>query len=61
MIQVLSTDVKLVESDGEILFSIGQDLRQAPKSNKRTNGPVNAHLISGPTISTKTYQTFHQI
>ena len=22
--------------------------------NQRTNGPVNAHLISGPTISTKT-------
>ena len=23
------------------------------KRNQRTNGPVNAHLISGPTISTK--------
>ena len=23
-------------------------------SNQRTNGPVNAHLISGPTVSTKT-------
>ena len=22
--------------------------------NQRTNGPVNAHLISGPTVSTKT-------
>ena len=22
--------------------------------NQRTDGPVNAHLISGPTISTKT-------
>ena len=22
------------------------------KNNQRTNGPVNAHLISGPTIST---------
>ena len=22
--------------------------------NQKTNGPVNAHLISGPTISTKT-------
>ena len=21
--------------------------------NQRTNGPVNAHLISGPTVSTK--------
>ena len=25
-------------------------------SNQRTNGPVNAHLISGPTVSTKTNQ-----
>ena len=24
------------------------------KLNKRTNGPVNAHLISGATVSTKT-------
>ena len=24
------------------------------KLNQRTNGPVNAHLISGPTVSTKT-------
>ena len=24
------------------------------KMNQRTNGPVNAHLISGPTVSTKT-------
>ena len=23
-------------------------------TNQRTNGPVNAHLISGPTVSTKT-------
>ena len=23
-------------------------------SNQRTNGPVNAHLISGPTVRTKT-------
>ena len=23
------------------------------KDNQRTNGPVNAHLISGPTVSTK--------
>ena len=22
--------------------------------NQRTNGPVNAHLISGPTVSTRT-------
>ena len=22
--------------------------------NQKTNGPVNAHLISGPTVSTKT-------
>ena len=22
--------------------------------NQRTNGPINAHLISGPTVSTKT-------
>ena len=22
--------------------------------NQRTNGPVNAHLITGPTVSTKT-------
>ena len=22
--------------------------------NQRTNGPVNAHLMSGPTVSTKT-------
>ena len=27
---------------------------QAPFLNQRTNGPVNAHLISGPTVSTKT-------
>ena len=25
----------------------------SPKKNLRTNGPVNAHLISGPTVSTK--------
>ena len=25
-----------------------------PFRNQRTNGPVNAHLISGPTVSTKT-------
>ena len=24
------------------------------KEDQRTNGPVNAHLISGPTVSTKT-------
>ena len=24
------------------------------KRNQRTNGPVNAHLIAGPTVSTKT-------
>ena len=24
------------------------------KGNQTTNGPLNAHLISGPTISTKT-------
>ena len=24
------------------------------QKNQRTNGPVNAHLISGPTVSTKT-------
>ena len=24
-----------------------------PLPNQRTNGPVNAHLISGPTVSTK--------
>ena len=24
------------------------------KNNQRTNGPVNVHLISGPTVSTKT-------
>ena len=29
-----------------ILLSIGS-------LNQRTNGPVNAHLISGPTVSTK--------
>ena len=23
-------------------------------NNQRTNGPINAHLISGPTVSTKT-------
>ena len=25
-----------------------------PANNQRTNGPVNAHLISGPNVSTKT-------
>ena len=26
--------------------------------NQRTNGPVNAHLISGPSIKHKTYKTW---
>ena len=26
--------------------------------NQRTNGPVNAHLISGPRIRTKYYKTW---
>ena len=26
---------------------------RVPCKNQRTNGPVNAHLISGPTVSTK--------
>ena len=26
----------------------------ALRNNQRTNGPVNAHLISGPTVCTKT-------
>ena len=29
------------------------DNKITPKRNKRTNGPVSAHLISGPSISTK--------
>ena len=30
-------------------------------SNQRTNGPVNAHLISGPTVSTKKKQILTSI
>ena len=30
-------------------FNVLQD----PTQNQKTNGPVNAHLISGPSISTK--------
>ena len=30
-------------------YNVGSDM-----FNQRTNGPVNAHLISGPTVSTKT-------
>ena len=29
--------------------------------NQRTNGPVNAHLISGPTVSTKKKQILTSI
>ena len=29
--------------------------------NQRTNGPVNAHLISGPTVSTKKNQILTSI
>ena len=35
----------------------GRILPQGPTiQNQRTNGPVNAHLISGPPVSTKTNQ-----
>ena len=30
-------------------------------SNQRTNGPVNTHLISGPTVSTKKNQILTSI
>ena len=42
-----------------ILYELHSDGREPRgrtnirKENQRTNGPVNAHLISGPTVSTK--------
>ena len=43
-------------SDGQCENSIPShkhSLRGGITRNQRTNGPVNAHLISGPTVSTK--------
>ena len=34
-------------------FNIGCPFESPISKNQRTNGPVNAHLISGPSISTK--------
>ena len=38
-------------SSSEILLIL---LATRRNSNQRTSGPVNAHLIAGPTVSTKT-------
>ena len=37
-----------------LCLSIAFIPNEEAKMKQRTNGPVNAHLISGPTISTKT-------
>ena len=42
--------------DHEYLSSFGSG-----ELNQRTNGPVNAHLISGPTVSTKKKQILTSI
>ena len=33
---------------------IGQEVSEKKIFDQRTNGPVDTHLISGPTVSTKT-------
>ena len=48
--------LKMVDNDGQMpedayTLSSGE-------LNQRTNGPVNAHLISGPTVSTKKKKKF---
>ena len=40
---------QILSISGRSLFINSRVIR-----NQRTNGPVNAHLISGPTVSTKT-------
>ena len=34
-------------------FAHQGEIRREQNTNQRTNGPLNAHLISGPIISTK--------
>ena len=36
-------------------------VKSCKNENQRTNGPVNAHLISGPTVSTKKNQILTSI
>ena len=47
----------LIASISDICMSCTKRQRNAvqnvTKYNQRTDGPVNAHLISGPTLSTK--------
>ena len=44
------------------LLTLSGDIRQNETfKDQRTNGPVNAHLISGPTVSTKKIQILTSI
>ena len=41
---------------GGVRMDVNEELKFCENLNQRTNGPVNAHLISGPTVSTKKKQ-----
>ena len=49
----MHSPVKGIYIGVQIYMCKHEEMKKQQTNNQRTNGPVNAHLISGPSISTK--------